>query len=394
MIWSRKVMHNYSLIPLLLIMWISSSLSDVIPEQGTHEVLSEPTDNWFMNVSANGSYLFDSSNGEMLGMLAPTRGSIAVNQSRGEVYTPESFYARKYRGKREDVIIVHDMKTLLPLEEIDVPDKIASVFGVPVIKLLNNKKHLVVYNQVPAQSLSIVDIENRKFVAEISTPGCAMMLPVQNSDFLMICMDGTLQMMQLDDDGQELNRVRSQNFFSVENDAVFDRVAKTKKGWLLISHSGLAYNVSVDESRIIIGEPWPLLTDQDLEEQWRPGGGSFVTTHRELNLAYILMHQGGVDTHHEPGSEIWVFDLNKQKRIKRYSSEKISSVEQNAKDIGMKNLSGDLQKGWNNILVLRGENPKLIASTESGVLQVYDALEMKLERTIEEFGPQGLLFRF
>ena len=60
----------------------------------------------------------------------------------------------------------------------------------------------------------------------------------------------------------------------------------------------------------------------------------------------------------------------------------------------MKNLSGDLQKGWNNILVLRGENPKLIASTESGVLQVYDALEMKLERTIEEFGPQGLLFRF
>ena len=356
----------------ILILFAPISYSDILPEQGGHEELTSPTDNWFMDVSSRGSYLYDSANGDMLGLLAPTRPSIAVNRSRGEVYTPESFIERRYRGKREDVIIVHDIKTLSPLAEIDVPDKIASVFSQKIIKLLNNNRHLIVYNQVPAQSISVVDIENRKFIADISTPGCAMTLPVNQSDFLMICMDGTLQLMRLNDDGSESTRIRSQKFFSVDDDAVFDRVARTDNGWLLISHSGLAYDVSVENANISISKSWSLLDDEDAKEKWRPGGSDLISAHQQYNLAYILMHQGDIDTHYQPGNEIWIFDVKKHKRVMRYP----------------------LDKPWQDILVLQGEDPKLIAYTDDGELQIYNALKMTLERTISNPGPHGILQRF
>ena len=364
-------MHTVILFGILLL-FSSISYSDVIPEQGSHEELTLPTDDWFMDVSSGGSYLYDSANGDMLGLLAPTRPSIAVNRARGEVYTPESFYERRYRGKREDVIIVHDIKTLSPLAEIDVPDKIASIFGQKVIKLLNNNRHLVIHNQVPAQSISVVDIEDRKFITEISTPGCAMTLPVNQSDFIMLCMDGTLQLMRLSDDGRESARIRSQEFFSVEDDAVFDRAARTDSGWLLISHSGLAYNVSVENDNILISKSWSLLDGKDIEEKWRPGGSDLITAHHQYNLAYILMHKGDIDTHHQPGSEVWVFDIKKQKRVMRYPLDEL----------------------WKDILVLQGKDPKLIVYTDDGELQIYNALKMRHERTISNPGPHGILQRF
>jgi methylamine dehydrogenase heavy chain len=76
------------------------------------------------------------------------------------------------------------------------------------------------------------------------------------------------------------------------------------------------------------------------------------------------MHQGKVDTHHEPGTELWIFDTDKHRRVKRWV----------------------LEKPWHNILVLQGERPKLIAHTNDGELQVYDALQQRLERVIAEPG--------
>jgi methylamine dehydrogenase heavy chain len=39
--------------------------------------------------------------------------------------------------------------------------------------------------------------------------------------------------------------------------------------------------------------------------------------HRGSRVLYVLMHQGGIDTHYEPGEEVWLFDVDKQKRIGR-----------------------------------------------------------------------------
>jgi methylamine dehydrogenase heavy chain len=126
----------------------------------------------------------------------------------------------------------------------------------------------------------------------------------------------------------------------------------------------LVYDVEVDDAKISVSEPWSLVNDAEREESWRPGGFGLLTVHRSSNLAFILMHQGKVDTHHEAGSELWIFDTDKHKRVMRWV----------------------LDKPWINILVLQGERPRLIADAEDGELHIYDALQQRLERTIAEPG--------
>jgi methylamine dehydrogenase heavy chain len=341
--------------------------SDIAPEKAGIETLGQPTDDWFINRSGEGAYLFDSASGDMLGLLSLTAytPAIAVNRSRGEVYAAESYWSRLYRGDREEVLTVYDITTLSPIAEIDIPDKIAEVTGDINIGLMGNGRHVTVYNLTPAQSVSVVDVESRQFTAEISTPGCGMLMPVNEASFLMVCGDGSVQLIQLAEDGTESKRVRSDKFFSVEDDAVFDHAARTRGGWLLVSHAGLAYDVSVDRAKISVSKPWLLVSDAERKEFWRPGGGALLTVHRSSNLAFILMHQGKADTHHEPGSELWIFDTDKHKRVMRWA----------------------LDKTWNDILVLQGERPRLIAYTSDGELQVYDALQQRFERTIAEPGP-------
>jgi methylamine dehydrogenase heavy chain len=360
-------MRNAFLFGIFLLLGASASYSDIAPEKAVVETLGQPTDDWFFNRSALGAYLFDSASGDMLGLLSLTAytPAIAVNRSRGEVYAAESYWSRLYRGKREEVLTVYDITTLSPVAEIDIPDKIAEVTGDINIGLMGNGRHLAVYNLTPAQSVSVVDVESRRFTAEISTPGCGMIMPVNDASFLMVCGDGSVQLIRLADDGTESKRVRSNKFFSVEDDAVFDRTARTRDGWLLVSHAGLVYDVSVDGEEISVSKPWSMVSDAERKELWRPGGYGLLATHRSSNLAFILMHQGKVDTHHEPGTELWILDTDKHRRVKRWV----------------------LDKPWYDILVLQGERPRLIAHTNDGEIQIDDALKQRLERTIAEPGP-------
>lgn len=350
-----------------LILATTASFSEVTPDTATIEILGQPTDNWFINRSREGAYLFDAASGDMLGLLSltPYTPAIAVNRNRGEVYAGESYLSRLYSGKREDVLTIYDISTLAPIAEIDIPDKMVEVVGDTNIGLMGNGQHVSVYNLTPAQSVSVIDIKERKFVGEISTPGCGMVMPVADSSFLMVCGDGSLQLVELAKDGSEYRRTRSDIFFSVENDAVFDRAAKTREGWLLLSHTGLIYEVSANASNIDITEPWSIVANSDRGGLWRPGGTDPLTVHRATNTAFILMHQGGVDTHHEPGSELWVFDTEKQQRIMRWP----------------------LEDKWSEVLVLQTDEPRLIAATNDGELQIYNALKHVLERTIDDPGP-------
>jgi methylamine dehydrogenase heavy chain len=359
-------MRNVFLAGVFLILGTPAAYSDIAPEKAVVETLGQPTDDWFLNRSALGAYLFDSASGDMLGLLSLTQytPAIAVSRSRGEVYAAESYWSRLYRGKREDVLTVYDITTLSPVAEIDIPDKIAEVAGNMSIGLMGNGRHLVVYNLTPAQSVSVVDVENRHLAAEISTPGCGMIMPVNDASFLMVCGDGSVQLIRLADDGTESKRVRSRKFFSVEDDAVFDSAVRTRDGWLLVSHAGLIYDVSVDGAKISVSKPWSMVSDAERKELWRPGGYGLLAIHRSSNLAFILMHQGKVDTHHEPGSELWIIDTDKRRRVMRWV----------------------LDKPWYDILVLQGERPRLIAHTDDGEIQIYDALKQRLERTIAEPG--------
>jgi len=87
--------------------------------------------------------------------------------------------------------------------------------------------------------------------------------------------------------------------------------------------------------------------------------------HEGTGLLYILMHQGEEYTHHDPGTEVWVFNLLTQRRIARM----------------------ELEVETSNIMVTQESEPILIISDEEGGLHIYDALKLKLDRTIEDPGP-------
>jgi methylamine dehydrogenase heavy chain len=353
---------------LLLLLPILANIAYAQIERETPGVttLGEPLDSWFLIKSDNGTYIFDGDTGEMQGLISNQFYTPAVITllSRDEAYLVESFYSRGVRGKREDVLTVIDMDDLSPKAEIDIPDKAAALPHRGHIGLLGDERHIVVFNMTPAQSVSIVDVVDREFDGEISTPGCAIILPTGQSAFLMICGDGSLQYMELDGNGKEIRRERTEPFFMVEKDPVFGIPIKTADGWLLVSHEGLAYEVSVNGSQVEVAEPWDLLSQQDRQDSWRAGGSQPFTVHRNSTLLYVLMHQGGIDTHSEPGTVIRVYDLER------------------------KNHVGSMALGTaaTHILSSQEEDPKLYVYDLDGKLGIYDGHKLRPIRTIDEPG--------
>ena len=356
-------------IALNIALGIPAANAQLQPDTIGQETMSAPAENWFISKTDAGAYIYDGLSGKMQGMLSLGGVNTPAVQPYGprrEFYAAESYYSRNVHGDRTDVVTIYDFDNLSPVAEIEIPKKIAILSFRGHLGLTGNGRHLLVFNMTPAQSVSIVDVENRTFVGEISTPGCAIIMPIAANDFMMICGDGTLQLIQLDDNGSESNRVRSEQFFVVEEDAVYDRPVRTEDGWLLVSHAGKAFDVSQDGTQVVISS-WPMITDEDVDEEWLPGGGQLKTVHRELGLLYILMHQGGEYTHHQSGSEIWVIDINQQRRIARI----------------------ELEVSASHLMVTQESEPKLIVSDTDGGLHVYDALQLKLERTIKDPGPSA-----
>ena len=77
------------------------------------------------------------------------------------------------------------------------------------------------------------------------------------------------------------------------------------------------------------------------------------------------MHQGDVDTHKDPGKDVWVYDIDKKTRVQK---------------IAMKNLSGSIQ-------VTRDAKPLLFSIfIDSATTDVYDALSGAHLRAIENVG--------
>lgn len=343
------------------------------PETISNKTLANPEASWFIAKATMGtSFIFNATDGSMLGTLStnPFTPAVERHPARAEIYAAESHYTRRTYGTRNDILTIFDHANLGPIAEVDLPDKIGSLNFAEYISLLGDQRHLTVFNMTPAQSVSIVDVETRKFVGELSTPGCALTMSTGERGFLMMCGDGTLQLIRLNDQGAEVSRVRSKPFFTIDKDPVFDQPVATQQGWQMVSFEGQVFEVVTDGDRISISKPWSLLTDADRAEKWRVGGGQLLALHQTLGLMYVLVHQGGVDTHEDPGTEVWVFDRTSQRRIARLP----------------------LTKPTRSILITQDEAPRLIASAAiEPTLDIYDARKLTHQQTVQLGMVVGLL---
>jgi methylamine dehydrogenase heavy chain len=366
-------MRVITLLALSLSLLAPLANAQIEPHTATVETMDDPGENWFITKTGNGAYIYDGTTGEMQGLISLSRQTPVVqpNPARKEFYAAETYYSRGVHGDRTDVMTIYDYENLSPVAEVEIPQKITILPLRTYIQLMGDGRHVGIFNMTPAASVTIVDVVDRSLVGEISTPGCALVMAVGNNDFLMICGDGTMQLVQLDDDGNESNRERSREFFSVENDPVFDRPVPFNGGWLLVSHHGQVFHVTVDGDDIDISRPWSMISEEDAEENWRPGGGQVKSVHEGMGLLYILMHQGEEYTHHEAGTEVWVVNLVAQRRIGRL----------------------ELPVAARNIMVTQEAEPKLIVADDDGGLHLYDAVQLRLDRTIEDPGPAAGLIQ-
>src|SRR5690606_15181849 len=113
---------------------------------------------WVADFVLRRTALLDGDSGRFLGMLSAGVGTIApvFSQARGEIYLPETYYARGSRGPRTDLVTVYDVTTLAPVAEIEIPPKRAEIVHAKgLATLLDDGRFLAVYNYTPATSVTI-----------------------------------------------------------------------------------------------------------------------------------------------------------------------------------------------------------------------------------------------
>ena len=213
--------------------------------------LPAPSPHWmwvndvvFPHMADGQALLIDGDQGRFLGMLstgfAATR--LVPSLDGKVIFSPETYFSRGTRGERTDVVTLYDPQTLLPLGEIPIPAKRSS--NLPMMansQLTDDGRFLLIYNFNPGQSVTVVDTQTRKFVAEIETPGCALVYPTGPRSFFDICADGTLLEVQLDDSGHAARQQRTPAMFDVATDPVTEKGVRLGNTWIFVSFGGTFY---------------------------------------------------------------------------------------------------------------------------------------------------------
>ncbi|MGH0036201.1 MAG: amine dehydrogenase large subunit [Myxococcota bacterium] len=366
---------------------------------GKVETLPAPRPHWAWSTDPvlERAALVDLESGDLLGVVDGGWGvTVPVFAADGgEIYLPETHYSRGSRGDRTDVVTFYDSRSLAPTGEVVLPPKRA-ISAVPAAHaaLGDEGRFLAVYNMTPATSVSIVDVRERRFAGEIPTPGCSLVYPAGPRRFLMLCMDGSALAVELDERGAPAALRRSAPFFDPRVDPVTEKAARMGDTWLFASFEGQLHAVDVSGPELRFEAPWSLLSDADRAGSWRVGGSQHLAVHERSGRLYSLVHQGGVDSHKQPGTEVWVYDLETRERIQR--------VELRNPGFTYLGVSMEFGRDWiwpfnhlydgllalanlgvDSISVTGDEEPLLLTSSIfTGALATYDALSGDFRRRV------------
>ena len=361
---------------------------------------------WVSDLILKRTALLDTDSGRFLGMISAGLGTIGPNFSkdRREIYLAETHYSRGTRGTRSDLVTVYDAVSLSPLDEIPIPPRRADhASGVATSALSDDGRFLAIFNLTPATSLTIVDVKARQFRSEITTPGCSLVYAAGNRRFAMLCGNGSMLTVTIDDEGREAGKLRTEPFFDPDADPITEKAARYGETWFFVSFEGYIHPVDLTGDVPGFGAVWSLLADQERNASWRIGGAQHLAVHEGTGRLYALMHQGGPDTHKEPGTEIWVWDLATRERVDRFSVRNpIGTFLHQALELDgegfLAGVTGWLfqnllpNPGVDRIQVTRDDRPVLVTlSAFPASLSVHDALTGEHLRDFREPGISGSL---
>ena len=315
-----------------------------------------------------GRYLFVDPRAETVG--GQVRGLLSADfiahyeqsPARGEHYVIESFFSRGGRGgERTDVVSIYDAASLALSGEVIIPPrKLSSMPERLATALVAEDKLLVVYNFTPGQSLTVVDLEKREFVAEHGIAGCSLVIPTGDSAVTSMCSDGTFLTTTLSEGGAAASSVRSEPVFAGEADPMFEKAGITGGVAYFPTFKGDVVPVELSGDAAVPGERWPLASAEEKAAGWRPGGWQLVAADH-LGRLYVLMNPNGSDgSHKDGGGEVWVFDAAEKKRVMR---------------IPLPNWG--LSVGVSN-----AEQPLLVVTTGELALETYSTATGEMEKTL------------
>jgi len=110
---------------------------------------------------------------------------------------------------------------------------------------------------------------------------------------------------------------------------------------------------------------WPLATAAEQAQGWRTGGLQHLAVHRQSGRLFAIMHRGGLETHKDPGTDIWVYELATKKRVQQISTQHKAGA----------------------IAVSQDDKPLLFTCfIESNVLDIYDAISGRYLRSVDSLG--------
>ncbi len=286
-------------------------------------------------------------------------------KSKPEMYVAETFHSRGNRGERTDVLTIYDKRTLAPIDEVIIPPKRASQMPLLYsLQLVDDESLALVYNFTPATSVSVIDLSAREFVGEIPIPGCALVYPMGGRAFSSLCSDGTMLTVLLDDNGAQASSSRTEAFFDVEADPVMEKAAIIDGIGYFPTFMGNVVPIDLKGTTPSVGARWSLVGGE--AGGWRPGGLQLTGSDARGHL-YVLMHPEGYDgSHKDPGVEVWVFDPDGRRRLRRIE------LELPAITIGL----------------TRDDEPLLLATNINLEIDVYDANSGAHLRTIGGFGQE------
>ncbi|MBN3786968.1 amine dehydrogenase large subunit [Burkholderia sp. Ac-20353] len=264
--------------------------------------------------------LYDADAHRLLGQIGGGFGlGFAVSPDHKTSFVATTYFSRGSHGARTDVVEVTDNTTLDRAGEIVIPPKHGQHIPSPYNTALSaDGKLLYVANITPATSVTVIDVPAKKVRSEIDTAGCVLAYPSGNDRFTALCESGKGLTVTLDANGKEVKRVLSDAFIDVDKDPAYVNASPYQGGYLFTTFHGMVRSADFRGDKPAFGAPWSLLTDAERAEGWRPGGMQQTAVNEKLHRYYVSMHKGADGSHKDPGTEIWVFDLQTKKRIARW----------------------------------------------------------------------------
>jgi methylamine dehydrogenase heavy chain len=250
-------------------------------------------------------------------MSSSLNGGYERSLARNEHYIAETFWSRGNRGgERTDVVAIYNRSTLEYQGEIIIPPKRLS--GMPKnigTAITPDERFMLIYNFTPSQSVSVVDVANRRFVGEADIAGCGFVIATGERSFFSLCSNGTLRVVHLDDAGQVRGAETMPAFFDADEDPLFESAALSPGRAVFPTFQGRMVEIDTRHETPRIMKPWWLTNGG--ERSWRPAGARPVVADAS-GLVYVLMQPDGAEgTHKNGGGEVWVVDPETSKRLHR-----------------------------------------------------------------------------